>query len=158
MIVGSLKNTARIEQMHPRFKAFFDFVKNNDWQNLELGKIELDGDNLFVNNVVLDPKTKEEAKLEGHKEYIDIQLLLKGDEQLGWKPLEDAEKISQPYDEGKDLIFFDEQCDDYVSLKPGQFAVFFPEDLHAPGISDGKIYKFIAKVKEASPCSSQGGK
>lgn len=148
MIVGSLKNTARIEQMHPRFKAFFDYAKSVNPNEIELGKIELDGDNLFVNNVVLEPKTKEDAALEGHHEYIDIQLVLDGDEEMGWKALEDAEKISQPYDTAKDLVFYDEQPDDYVSLKPGQFAIFFPEDLHAPGISSGKIHKFIAKVKD----------
>ncbi len=147
MIIGSLQNTQRIETIHPRFKTFFDYAKSIDWKNLELGKIGLDGDNLFVNHVVLDPKDKANAALEGHHEYIDIQLLLEGNESMGWKPLEDAKKISQPYNATKDLIFYDEECDNYVALKPGQFAIFFPEDLHAPGISEEKIHKFIAKVK-----------
>jgi len=147
MITGSTKNTARIEAINPRFKAFFDYFKTLDLSQLEEGKIEIDGDNLFVISAVMEGKTKEEAALEAHHNYIDIQLLLEGEESIGWKPLEDAEEVSQAYDAEKDLVFYKGAADDYVSLKPGQFAIFFPEDLHAPGVSSGTIRKLIVKVK-----------
>lgn len=147
MIKGNLNNTTRIEAFHPRFKAFFDYIKTIDVDQLEEGKLEIDSDNLFMISAVMDGKTKIEAALEGHREYIDIQLLLEGEESIGWKPLEDAGLVSQAYDAEKDLIFYADQPDDYVSLKPGQFAIFFPEDLHAPGIGEGKIRKLIVKVK-----------
>lgn len=146
MITGSLKNTSRIEGMHPRFTAFFDYLKTVDLSQLEEGKVELDGFDLFVISAVLDGKKKEDAALEAHRQYIDIQLLLEGEESIGWKPLEDGKEVSQAYDEEKDLIFYADEADDYVALKPRQFAIFFPEDLHAPGVSDGKIRKLIAKV------------
>lgn len=147
MILGSLNNTDRIEQMHPGFKTFFDYVKANDLLGEELGKIEIDGDKLFIINAELDGKLPEDAALEGHREYIDIQLLLEGSDAIGWKPLEDAEEISVDYDEENDLIFYADECDEIINLQVGQFLVLYPEDLHAPGIGDGKIRKLIAKVK-----------
>lgn len=147
MITGSLKNTARIEAIDPKFKTFFNYLRTLDLSKIEEGMVELEGDDLFVISTSMEGKPKENAVLEAHHHYADIQLLLEGEERIGWKPLEDAEEVSQAYDEDKDLIFYNGQPDDYVSLKPGQFAIFFPEDLHAPGVSSGKIRKLIVKVR-----------
>ena len=51
MIVSRLENSSRIESLHPLFKQLFDYVKTHDLLNAPLGRIELDGDNLFINNV-----------------------------------------------------------------------------------------------------------
>ena len=51
MILTNLQNTARIEALHPRFKMLFDYVKSHDILHTPCGRIELDGDNLFINNV-----------------------------------------------------------------------------------------------------------
>lgn len=147
MIQGSLKNTAQTAAINPKFKAFFDYVNSVDLATIAEGKIELDGDDLFVICAEIDGKEQCDAALEAHHKYIDIQLLLSGNERMGWKPLEDASDITKPYNEETDLVFYAEEADDFVNLKPGQFAVFFPEDLHAPGIGNGKIRKLIAKVR-----------
>lgn len=147
MVLGSLKNTSRVELLHPRFKAFFDFVKANDLLNMEQKVYELDGKNLFVINTEIEGKTVEDAALEGHEKYIDIQMLLQGSEAFGWKALEDGEEISQVYDAEKDLVFYADEADEIINMQPGQFMIFFPEDLHAPGISEGSIRKVIAKIK-----------
>ena len=146
MIKGSLKNTARIGAIDPKFEKFFTYLRTLDLTKFEEGVVELDGKDLFVISAAMDGKTPEEAALEAHRKYIDIQLLLEGDERIGWKALEDAETESGPYDAEKDLIFYDDKAEDYVGLKPGQFAIFFPEDLHAPAVSTGKIRKMIVKV------------
>lgn len=147
MILGSLKNTARIEEMHPLFKPFFDYIKANDLLNAELGKIEVVGDDLFINNVCLDGKTVEAAALEAHENYIDIHVLLEGAEQISWKALEDMQDVSIPYNADKDVVFFSDKPDECVALQPGQFIVVFPEDVHGPNIGSGKIRKLIAKVR-----------
>lgn len=54
MIVSDLKNSSRIELLHPLFKQLFDYVKQHNLLKTELGRITLDGDNLFINNVDLD--------------------------------------------------------------------------------------------------------
>lgn len=147
MILGSLKSTARIEAIHPHFKTFFDYVKKNDLLNADLGKIELEGDDLFIINAALEGKMVDDVALEAHRKYIDIQLILSGNEAMGWKSLEDGEEISSPYNEENDLMFYADDADEIINFQPGQFAIFFPEDLHAPGIGDGPSRKLIAKVR-----------
>ena len=51
MIVSNLQNSQRVEGLHPLFKTLFDYVKTHDLFHAELGRIEIDGDNLFINNV-----------------------------------------------------------------------------------------------------------
>lgn len=148
MIVGSLKNTARVEGMHPRFKVLFDYVKGLGQNDVELGKVLLDGDDVFVTTVEVDGKKSEESRLEAHMDYIDIHIVLEGAEQMAWAPLEDAGDVLVPYDKESDLIFYEGQPHDRVNLRPGQFAVVFPEDLHGPAIGDGKIKKMIAKLRD----------
>lgn len=147
MIIGSLKNTARIEASHPEVKAFFDYVKKHDMTQEALEKKILSGDDVFFIPMKLKGKKAHEALLEAHKNYLDIQLLLEGSERIGWKAMEDAEVVETPYDEEKDIVFYADKSDSYIQLKPGQFAVIFPEDLHAPGVSDGDLHKVVAKIK-----------
>ena len=51
MIVSNLQNSQRIEGLHPLFKSLFDYVKTHDLLHADLGRIEVDGDHLFINNV-----------------------------------------------------------------------------------------------------------
>ncbi len=147
MILGSLKNTERVEKMHPAFKAFFDYVKENDLTKAEPGKIELDGKNLFILHSVYNGKAVEDAALEAHCKYADIQLILEGVEAMGWKTLAEAEEVSIPYSEENDIVFYDGEPDEIINVQAGQFIVFYPEDLHAPSIGEGRIRKLVAKVK-----------
>lgn len=91
MIVSDLKNSSRIELLHPLFKQLFDYVKQHNLLKTELGRITLDGDNLFINNVDLDGVKKEKQVLELHRKYIDVHIPLSGKETIGWKPLEKLE-------------------------------------------------------------------
>ena len=147
MILTNLQNTARIEALHPRFKMLFDYVKSHDILHTPCGRIELDGDNLFINNVNPECMPAEKQVLEVHRDYIDVQILLEGRETMGWKALEDVTDEVKPYDPEGDCALYAEMADVYVDLKPGQFVIVYPEDPHAPLIGQGKIRKLIAKVK-----------
>lgn len=147
MVISNLKNTERIECMHPLFKKLFDYVKNNDLLNAELGRIELDGENLFINNVNPECVSKETQVLEAHKRYIDVHFLLQGKEIIGWRAIENCTKEQKAYDEEGDYALYSDTPTTYVELLPGEFAIVFPEDPHAPVIGEGKIRKLIAKVK-----------
>ncbi len=147
MILDSLNNTTSIECLHARFKEAFDYLKLTDFSKVEDGKYELDGDNLFVNIVSLAGKEKQDAALETHKKYIDIQAPLLGVEKIGWKPGSELQAVSMPYDEIKDIEFYVDRPTAYTKLYPGQFAIYFPEDGHAPSIGKGNIRKAIVKIK-----------
>ena len=147
MILTNLQNTARIEALHPRFKMLFDYVKSHDILHTPCGRIELDGDNLFINNVNPECMPAEKQVLEVHRDYIDVQILLEGRETMGWKALEDVIDEVKPYDPEGDCALYADLPTSWLHLVPGQVAVFFPEDAHAPVIGEGKIRKMIAKVK-----------
>lgn len=90
MIVSDIRESARIESLHPLFKTVFDYVKSHDLLNEPCGRIELDGDRLFINNVNPECVKAEQQVLEVHHQYIDIHILLEGEETIGWKPIEDC--------------------------------------------------------------------
>lgn len=147
MIVSNLKNSERIEGLHPLFKALFDYVKNHDLLHAYLGRIEIDGERLFINNVNPECVAAEKQVLELHHDYIDVHILLEGAERIGWKALEDLQKETKAYSKEEDCALYSDVPTTYVDLLPGQFAIVYPEDPHAPIIGNGKIRKLIAKVR-----------
>lgn len=147
MILDSLNNTEKVERLHPLFKKAFDYIKATDFSKLEDGKYELEGSRLFISVVTLTGKDEKEAAVETHKKYIDIQLPLLEVEKIGWKPGCELQEVSIPYDEEKDIAFYVDRPTAYTKIYPGQFAVYFPEDGHAPGIGEGSIRKMIVKVQ-----------
>lgn len=147
MIVTNLNNTERIETLHPLFKKLFDYVKTHDILNTPCGRIDIDGDNLYINNVNPECIPAEKQVLEVHRDYIDVQILLQGKETIGWKALEDSKEEVKPYEKEGDCALYSDTPTTWIHLVPGQMAIFFPEDAHAPVIGEGKIRKMIAKVK-----------
>ena len=148
MILGSLKNTETIEKLHPLFKRAFDYLKTTDLESTPAdgSKIELDGNRLFLSISEYQGKAHEEAKAEAHQQHIDIQVPIKGFEVMGWIGLSDCNEIQMPYNPEKDLIFYGDAISSYVQVSPGEFAIFFPEDVHAPGIGFGTTKKAVVKV------------
>lgn len=147
MIVSNLQNSQRIESLHPLFKTLFDYVKAHDLLHAELGRIEIAGDELFINNVNPECVASDKQVLELHRNYIDVHILLEGTETIGWKAIEDLTTETKPYEEEGDCALFSDMPTIFVDLLPGQFVIVYPEDPHAPVIGQGKIRKLIAKVK-----------
>ena len=146
MILDSLKNAGQYKSVHPRFKQAFEFLENTDLAALPLGKIELDGANLFVNVAEVTGKTAIDAKMETHNHYIDIQVPVSAPETMGWIA---ANKLTQPteqYNSEKDITFFADKASNFINVQCGEFAVFFPHDGHQPTIGEGLIKKVIIKV------------
>ena len=113
---------------------------------MEPGKYELDGEKLYITIAEFDGKHAEAAKLEAHKKYIDIQIVLSGQETMGWSSIDNCKNEVDPYNSEKDILFFTEKPSTYVIVNPEEFVIYFPEDGHAPGISNGRIKKAIVKV------------
>lgn len=147
MILDSIDNSKQIENLHPLFKKAFEYIRSTDFSKMEDGKIELDGDNLIVSVATIFGKSKDEAAIETHKKYIDIQLPILGVEKIGWKAGCELQEESVPYNEEKDIAFFIDRPTAYTKIYPGQFAIYFPCDGHAPGIGQGSIRKVVVKVK-----------
>lgn len=147
MIVSNLQNSERIESLHPLFKQLFDYVKTHDLLHTECGRIELAGDDLFINNVNPTCVSASDQVLEVHRDYIDVHILLEGKERIGWKAIEDVIDLKQAYQKEGDCALYSDTPTSFVDLLPGQFLIVFPEDPHAPVIGEGKIRKLIGKVR-----------
>lgn len=147
MIYSTLAESARIENLHPQFKKLFDYLKENDLLNTELGRIELDDNRLFINNVDSQLYDAAERLLEAHKEYLDIQIPLDVPETFGIKSTADCKIVKTPYNDEKDIMFFEDKPTNFITVYPGEFIVLYPEDAHAPLIGKGNVRKLVVKIK-----------
>lgn len=146
MIIDTVENLEKYALLHPWFPQAIRFLQTTDLMNHEEEVVHLQDDDLFVNITSTPRKEASEALLETHNRYIDIQLPLSGEETMGYAP---RAVIGQgtAYSEEKDISFYTDKPSGYVTLKPGMFAIFFPDDAHAPAITPVEIKKVIVKVK-----------
>lgn len=147
MMISNLQHSERVESLHPLFKKAFDYIKSHDLLNAPCGRIEVQGNDLFINNVAPECVSAGKQVLEVHRTYIDIHVLLEGEETIGWKALEDLGDATKPNDADADCALYAEPASVYATLRPGQFMIVWPEDPHAPVIGTGRIRKLIVKVK-----------
>lgn len=147
MVVDTLENLGNYASLNPLFAQAIEFLKSTDLNALEVGKTELKGSDLVVNVQQTAPKTKEQAKLETHNVFIDIQIPLSGTEVMGYTAAKDCKPADAPYNTEKDITFFEGSADDYITVKPGMFAIYFPQDGHAPGITPTGVKKIVVKIK-----------
>lgn len=147
MILDSLNNAKKYFHLHPLFEKAFEYINAQNLATIEAGKYEIDGKNLNASISLKDGIKKEEAKFEAHNNYIDIQVCPTGSETIGWKPRQNCNNVKTEYNSEKDVIFYNDKPDTYFQLHERQFAIFFPEDVHAPMIGEGPIKKLVVKVK-----------
>jgi YhcH/YjgK/YiaL family protein len=149
MIADTLKNRGQYASISPRIKAGFDYLAKTDFSKIAAGKYEIDGSNLFALVQEYDSITKEQGKWECHKNYIDIQYIVEGVEQIGVQNI-DFLKVTTEYNPEKDIAFLSGDGD-FVTLSKGSYGVFFPQDAHmpkvAPGDKPGKVKKVVLKIK-----------
>ena len=147
MIIDSIDNLGKYVAMNPLFADVVDFLKSHDLQTLEAGKYPIKDKDLFLNLQMAKGRSQEAAVLETHIEMIDIQIPISGEETFGYTPLQDLPSFV--YNAEKDITKYGEtKAQTYVTLKPGQIAIFFPQDGHAPCITDApEIKKAIFKIK-----------
>ena len=149
MILDVLKNARRYLDLHKGFAKAIDFLSRPDLQELPAAKYELDGDRVYA-MVSREPgRRKEDALLETHEKYIDIQLVLAGTDEMGWKPRSLCKQPTGEYDHATDMQFFADEPDAWIATQSGAFVIFFPEDAHMPLISSGQLHKVVVKVAVA---------
>ena len=146
MIIDTLDNLGKYVGLNPLFADVVTFLKEHDLSALEAGKYPIKDKDLFVNITTAKGRAKEAAVLETHIDMIDIQIPLDTEETFGYTPLCDLPEFE--YNAEKDITKYgDTLAQTYVTCKPGQMAIFFPQDGHAPCIASKDIKKAIFKVK-----------
>ena len=147
MIIDTIENLGKYVALNPLFADVVEYLKNNDLQTMEVGKYPIKDKDLFLNLSLAKQRTKDTAFLETHINMIDIQIPITCAETFGYTPLEDLPDFE--YNAEKDITKYgDTKAQTYVTVNPGQMAIFFPQDGHAPCIIEKEeIKKAIFKVK-----------
>jgi len=146
MILDRLENAEEYYALHPNFEKAFTFLRKSDLAELPSGRYEIDGERLFC---ILDKspgRSRAEAKLEAHRKYIDIQYVIAGVDDMGWKPTSACTQIETAYNSEKDIMFFDDEPKSWTEVPAGSFVIFFHKDAHAPLVGREEIHKAVLKV------------
>ncbi len=132
MIIDKIENAHLYKNISERISKSFEYIKATDLITLPTAKYPIDGDNIFALISEYKTKPESEGKLEAHRTYIDVQYVIRGEELMGYAPLGN-QKIIVSYKEENDIVFFTGDKS-FVKVSEGMFAIFFPEDVHMPGI------------------------
>jgi YhcH/YjgK/YiaL family protein len=148
MIIDKTDNIYKYTSLGEKFQKAFSFITDPELLFLEPGRYEIDGEEVYalINEYVT--KDKSEGQLEAHKKYIDVQYVAKGEELIAYAP-SDGQKILSDYNEIKDVSFL-EGGKSFIKIEQGMFAVFFPDELHMPGIktvNNKSVKKVVVKIK-----------
>lgn len=154
MIKDNLDHLAYYNYLNPDIKKGLKYVRDTNFDELENGRHEIEEGKIYANIQEYDTKPLDEGKYEAHRQYVDIQFMIKGEEKMGTGNIDVFDENTQ-YDEEKDVVF--------LQLKPGkddqvrmlhvrerEFAIFYPQDAHMPCLevdSSKPVRKVIVKIK-----------
>ncbi len=149
MINDDLKNWEK----HPTLLAMADafrFLSGPDLEKLETGRHEIHGNDMYALVQRSQSRAIETAEFEAHRLYLDIQYLVSGEEYIAVTP-QAGLTVSKPYDQAKDIEFYVKPAKyEKVMMRPGRFAVFYPQDAHLPNCypnQSGPLHKVVVKVR-----------
>lgn len=139
MIIARIEDAPRYYALHPLLKPLFDYVQSHDLLHAPAGRVELQGDALFINVNDSTLVEREAQKLEVHRRYIDVHIPLSGAEDFGWHHLATLGESDAPFDEDNDFALYTAPSDIWFTLRPGEFCIVFPEDAHAPVVKPAPV-------------------
>jgi YhcH/YjgK/YiaL family protein len=149
MILDTIENKDLYTALSPRIKASFKYLAETDFSLLAPGRYDIDGSNIYALVQEYQTIPKEQGKWECHKDYIDIQYVLSGTEQIGYGNIEGM-KIQTEYNPEKDIAFLSGNGD-YLTIGKDTYCIFFPNDAHQPKIAVNnnpeKVRKVVIKIK-----------
>ena len=135
-------------ELYPkRWKLVFDYLNNLETNPLVPGRTDLSND-VYVSISEYKTKKEEDVSFESHREYIDLQYVIKGNEYIGLS--HNATENVIPYDAEKDIAFYKANMEKLLLANSEQFFLFFPEDLHQPCMATGQcsdVKKIVIKIK-----------
>ncbi len=144
MILGDINNCNNISSLNPNISKALQWLKEHYKERFPKGVIEIEEGKIRVNceEIAMMPQ----QMLEAHRRYIDIHVPQSEEETIGWAPINSLKNCITPYNEEKDIEFYGDASQCLIQVRPGQFAIFFPEDAHAPNIGIGNHRKLCVKI------------
>ena len=151
MILARLEQADRYVALHPDFAAAVAFLRGRPLGDLPQGRIEIT-ETMYAMVSRSPARRRSEARLEAHRKYIDIQYVIAGVEEMGWSARTRCLQPDGQYDAERDIEFFADTPDSYVTVHPEEFVIFFPDDAHAPLLGVGEVHKIVIKVPTSTVC------
>lgn len=149
MIIDSIKSFERYKDFQPGFEQVYEFIRKNDLNSLDEGNHPIVENDVWCTIQNVDAKDLADApKMEVHDSFIDIHILLEGDETIGYKDRARCTNLQMAeYNEAQDVALFDEMPEVFISCSPENFVICFPSDGHTPLLGEGKIKKAVFKIR-----------
>jgi YhcH/YjgK/YiaL family protein len=151
VVRGNLKEWSATPGVKGLERAF-EFLARTDLAALPPGRTDIDGNDVFLTVSEAETRPPEQVRFEAHRRYVDIQLVVRGQESIGYAPVASLTTL-EPYDSAKDIEFFAvPQESASLALRAGEFVVFAPGDGHRPSLHlDGPHVsrKVVVKVSVA---------
>ncbi len=146
MIFDRLDNYKNYSTLGEKLERGMEFIKKAVSENLPVGKYEICGNDVFATVQEYTSKPGDGAMFESHKKYIDIQYVVSGIEEIGIIDISKAE-LKTEYSEEIDAAFYHEnEKNGKLVLEAGDFAVFYPNDLHMPGMAYKNVPSDVKKI------------
>jgi YhcH/YjgK/YiaL family protein len=147
MLYDTLENFQQYISLSPHFRSVIEFVNATDLVTLPTGRHDIGSLGVYASVNEYQTKPQSDCFIESHLKYIDVQIVASGIEVVGVCAKSNCR--TGLYDESKDFMQLYGSVD-FITLSPGLFAVFFPQDGHMPGVSHGaeadKVKKIVIKV------------
>lgn len=148
MILGTIQYPSRYGGLGRGVRLGLKYLAEHDLMNLELGKYQIDGDDIYFEVSEIETSAPDKKLFEAHRKYIDVHVTLTGEEWFGHAMVSHLEE-AQEYSPEKDIAFYTGEGV-YLQAPPGHFILFMPEDAHKPGVyfnQSGKVKKIVLKIK-----------
>ncbi|MDR0807050.1 MAG: YhcH/YjgK/YiaL family protein [Enterobacteriaceae bacterium] len=132
MITGNIHHLDLVPYLPAKLKDAIEYIKKNINQDTELGRHDIDGDNVFVLISNDCTNTIDVRRAEYHARYLDIQIVLKGKEGMVFSNLP-AGKTTEDMLADKDIAFLPAgEQEKYMLMQEGDFVIFYPYEVHKP--------------------------
>lgn len=145
MIFDTLKNIKNYMGLSENLDKAIASIVKGEYLNAPTGRTDIDGDEVYFNiqdNVIL--KNPTDTSFEIHKKYVDIQLIINGEECFGYGAKETL-NFKNDYDDAKDFQLLDGEIETLFTMKGDRFILFFPEEPHMPCLKS-KISQVVKKA------------
>ena len=128
-----------------------EIIEKTDFTKKDDGTYKIDSEDFYYIIATYNTTNNiKEKPAEAHRKFIDLQYILYGEEKIGYADYRNPKMMLKEYDEGSDAEFFKRIEDEsFFVLKKGMYAVFFPEDVHRPGLTNKEtrgVRKVIFKI------------
>jgi len=147
-------DAATFRSQYAANKAYWDlafsFLGQTDLSALPAGRHPIDGENVYASVTHNPSRDLDSTEWEAHRDYIDIQAVIAGEELIGVHPVASA-VLTKPYDAKRDVANYKAEGTLHTA-RPGTFFIFFPTDAHRPNITPGgnrPVKKIVIKLRAA---------